>query len=254
MATPRFATAFHGSSFSARDQCRDQCHPADAHHPEREQRRHQRPATAHAPGAVIDPHPQGSTAARPPVIEDEPQWASALPQAGVLERGQLIDGGPEDHTRRPRSARPRPRRGTRDRARRRGRRSRRRAAPPASMPRGSRRRTIAVAPLGVASPLSRFPRCTRAYMTTIGAIEGNIIAAIITTQMPRNQPSSAEAGPRAGVHVPACARRSAPTPARRRAAGGRSGPAARPSSASEPVSPSPTPSRPLPVSRPPARG
>ena len=37
-------------------------------------------------------------------------------------------------------------------------------------------------------------------MITIGAIDGNIIALIITTQTPRNQPSFAEVGFRSGVH------------------------------------------------------
>ncbi len=41
------------------------------------------------------------------------------------------------------------------------------------------------------------PRVIRAYRTTVGASDGNIIAAIITTHTPRNQPSV----PRA-VHGP----------------------------------------------------
>ena len=40
----------------------------------------------------------------------------------------------------------------------------------------------------------------RAYMTTIGAIDGNIIAAIITTQAVSQKPSAAETCARAGVH------------------------------------------------------
>ena len=35
----------------------------------------------------------------------------------------------------------------------------------------------------------------RAYRETVGATDGNIIAAIITTQMPRNQPSVPSAVP-----------------------------------------------------------
>jgi hypothetical protein len=35
-----------------RDQSSDECHPRDAHHPEREERRHQRPTAADTPGAV----------------------------------------------------------------------------------------------------------------------------------------------------------------------------------------------------------
>ena len=40
----------------------------------------------------------------------------------------------------------------------------------------------------------------RAYSETVGATDGNIIAAIITTHTPRNQPSAPSAGPRALVH------------------------------------------------------
>ena len=40
----------------------------------------------------------------------------------------------------------------------------------------------------------------RAYMTTIGAIDGNIIAAIITTQAVSQKPSPPRSCARAGVH------------------------------------------------------
>src|SRR5436190_16420867 len=46
----------------------------------------------------------------------------------------------------------------------------------------------AVVPAAVACPLRRFPSEMRACMTTIGAIEGNIIAAIITTQAVSQKP------------------------------------------------------------------
>ena len=39
-----------------------------------------------------------------------------------------------------------------------------------------------------------------AYRATVGASDGNIIAAIITNHTPRNQFERAQIGPRTGVH------------------------------------------------------
>ena len=56
----------------------------------------------------------------------------------------------------------------------------------------------------------------REYSATVGATDGNIIAAIITTHTPRNQPSVPRLGPRAAVH-PAHLGRPSTTSRRRRA-------------------------------------
>ena len=42
----------------------------------------------------------------------------------------------------------------------------------------------------------------REYSATVGATDGNIIAAIITTQVARNQPNVPSAGPGPVVHAP----------------------------------------------------
>jgi hypothetical protein len=73
-------------------------HPRDAHHSEREQRGHQCPAAADAPDAVSHTHPNSSERAGSPVLEQEAEGAAAMSQADVLERGELVDGGRDDHT------------------------------------------------------------------------------------------------------------------------------------------------------------
>ena len=162
---------------------RDKCHPRDAHDPSGEQRRHQRPAAPDAPGAG-------------------PEHPSVPPRTGrrATSRAAARAGCGISRGRRPSAASTRRRRPQR-------------ASPPAihrpvrshassSLATGHRpRKAIA------SRPLDRSPRdevaggeqerrkrrarhVIRAYSATVGATDGNIIAAIITTQTPRNQPNA----------------------------------------------------------------
>ena len=47
---------------------------------------------------------------------------------------------------------------------------------------GTRATNTAVVPIATCPPLARFPSWIWLYIVTIGQIDGNIIAAIITTQ------------------------------------------------------------------------
>ena len=179
----RSPTRRHGTSLLDRDQPGDDGHPGDAHDAQREERRHQRPAAADAPGAVPRAHPQRARPAVAPRAEQEAERAAALAEADVLERRQLVDGRDEE----------------------------RRAGDPAAgavprehvaRERGSRPRAIAKATTPAPAQVSEVARgeqqrraaasaaCVmREYSATVGATDGNIIAAIITTQTPRNQPN-----------------------------------------------------------------
>ena len=104
-----------GDQLLERDEPGDECHPGEAHDAESEERRHQRPAAADAPGAVSEPHLQSPDRPVAPGAEQEPERAPALPEADVLERRQLVDGGCETGSL-PRSSVPRgSRRGRRSR-------------------------------------------------------------------------------------------------------------------------------------------
>src|SRR5437588_5809329 len=63
-----------GDELLERDDAGDERHPDDAHHPEREQRGHQRPTTADAPSTVLDAHPQPARGSVAPGAEQEAEW------------------------------------------------------------------------------------------------------------------------------------------------------------------------------------
>ena len=110
-----------------------------------------------------------------------------MTQADVLERRQLVEPRRDDRS--PGDVRPRAVPGERiaGRPRRRGGRRRTRRGRTRSTPRGSRQRR----PTSARKPPGRLARSflTRANARTIGDTDGSIIAAIIVTQIPTNQPS-----------------------------------------------------------------
>src|SRR5947209_9068548 len=85
-----------GHELLERDDAGDERHPDDAHHPEREQRGHQRPTTADAPSTVLDAHPQPARGSVAPGAEQEAEWAAAFPEADVLQRRQFVNGGDDE--------------------------------------------------------------------------------------------------------------------------------------------------------------
>ena len=170
-----------------RDQRGDEGHPADAHHPEREERGHQPPAAADADPAVLEPHPQRPEATRVPVLEEH-RRAAAVAQAGVLRRGQLVEGRAEDHAAGDVAAQRHPTRGSRGPASARRRRSRSRALRRPPTRRGSRPRKRRGADRACPPRVRAWPPASRACASTIGVIDGSIIAAIIVTHTTTNQP------------------------------------------------------------------
>ena len=86
-----------GEQLLAGDERRDQRHPAEAHHADGEQRRHQRPAAPEAPGAVPRPRSRAPAAAVAPALGEEHHRAAALDEARPLQRRHLVDGRGHDH-------------------------------------------------------------------------------------------------------------------------------------------------------------
>src|SRR5439155_22361080 len=66
-----------------RDYPGNECHPNDAHHPEREERGHQRPATPDAPSTVSHSHLEPADSSIAPGAEQEPERAAAFPKAEI---------------------------------------------------------------------------------------------------------------------------------------------------------------------------
>ena len=97
MATRRFASSLRGSSFSTAIEAGDGDHPRQAHHAECEQRGHQSPAAADAPRAVHDAHAERSRGPVTPVGEHEVKRPAAAAQAGVLDGRELVDRRRKEH-------------------------------------------------------------------------------------------------------------------------------------------------------------
>ena len=135
------------------------------------------------------PRPQlhGTGPAVAPPLGEEHHRAAALDQAGLLERRHLIDGRGDDHSAGHVAARLVPGQERRvDRANQfeQGvcRQARRR--PHEQIAGDEQRRRVGRRPF----PRARWPSRRRSYMSTVGATEGNIIAAIITTQTVMKKP------------------------------------------------------------------
>src|SRR5581483_599564 len=77
------------------DDSGDERGPGDAHHPEREERRHQCPAAPRAPGAAREPEPESTEGAAAPRAEQERDRRATFGEAPVLERSQLVAGRDE---------------------------------------------------------------------------------------------------------------------------------------------------------------
>jgi hypothetical protein len=89
-----------------RDQGSRERHPRQAHHPEREQRCHQGPAAPDTPGAVQGAHLEGPPWPATPRAQQEAERATALAQAHVLHRRELVgrrqqEGAAREPTSRP---------------------------------------------------------------------------------------------------------------------------------------------------------
>ena len=173
----------------------DERHPGDAHHPERKERRHQRPAAPHTPRAVLGAHLQRARQAIPPRAEKEAERAPAMPEADGLQRRELVGGGNHEDSACHPSA---------------GAIPGQRVAEQTAARLGDRRRPAVRPPSRSADSRTRRPAARagdrffvmREYSATVGETDGNIIAAIITSQTPRNQPSVPRSVPGPVVHAP----------------------------------------------------
>ena len=180
-AVPYEATRRHGSVFSTAIRPATTAIQVRLMMPNAKSASHERPATADAPGTVLGAHPQRARPAVAPRAEEEAERAAALPEADVLQRRQLVDGRDDERGACRPSTGAVPREDvTRDRVHDRADREHDHAGggPGDEIARREQERRQ-----------RRSLPVMREYSATVGATDGNIIAAIITIQTDRNQPN-----------------------------------------------------------------
>ena len=97
-ADPRAVHAERRQFFEC-DKCRQRRDDGQVHHAAGKQQQHQRPAAAHAIGAVLEAHTERTGQSSAPAAHQESKRGLARPQAGVLERRQLIHARDEQQRR-----------------------------------------------------------------------------------------------------------------------------------------------------------